>query len=146
MNGAFKVLALGIVLAQVLADQLKPFPAGQACGVLALACWSTSYVWEFRCNGPGSCIDLNDRFWACPFDPVMSWMRRKSAIHPSYPNVPIHCPSSRTMSDFPQAETNRSAIGRTPCAVDTPITPTAFSISHTRFVLTTVMRTFMVRS
>jgi hypothetical protein len=43
-NGAFKVLALGIVLAQVLADQLKPFPAGQACGVLALACWSTPYV------------------------------------------------------------------------------------------------------
>ena len=37
-------LALGIVLAQVLADQLKPFPAGQACGVLALACWSTPYV------------------------------------------------------------------------------------------------------
>jgi hypothetical protein len=43
-NGAFKVLGLGIVLAQVLADQLKPFPAGQACGVLALACWSTPYV------------------------------------------------------------------------------------------------------
>jgi hypothetical protein len=43
-NGAFKVLALGVVLAQVLADQLKLFPAGQACGVLALACWSTPYV------------------------------------------------------------------------------------------------------
>jgi hypothetical protein len=51
-NGAFKVLALGIVLAlalgivlaQVLADQLRPFPAGQVCGVLALACWSTPYV------------------------------------------------------------------------------------------------------
>ncbi len=43
-NGAFKMLALRIVLAQVLADQLKPFPAGQACGVLALACWSTPYV------------------------------------------------------------------------------------------------------
>jgi hypothetical protein len=28
-NGAFKVLALGIVLAQVLADQLKPLPAGK---------------------------------------------------------------------------------------------------------------------
>jgi hypothetical protein len=41
---AFKVLALGIVVAHVLADQLKPFPAGQACGVLALACWSTAYV------------------------------------------------------------------------------------------------------
>jgi hypothetical protein len=61
-NGAFKVLALGIVLAQVLADQLKPFPAGQAGGVLALACWSTPYACSFRCNGLGSCIDLNDRF------------------------------------------------------------------------------------
>jgi len=32
------VFALGIVPAQGLADQLKPFPAGQACDVLALAC------------------------------------------------------------------------------------------------------------
>jgi hypothetical protein len=75
-NGAFKMLALRIVLAQVLADQLKPFPAGQACGVLALACWSTPYVCSFRCNGPGSCIDLNDRFCASPYDPVMSLIRR----------------------------------------------------------------------
>jgi len=43
-NGAFKVFALGVVLAQMLADQIKPFPAGQACGVLGLACWSTPYV------------------------------------------------------------------------------------------------------
>jgi hypothetical protein len=43
-NGAFKVLALGIVLAQRLADQREPLQAGQACGVLALACWSTPYV------------------------------------------------------------------------------------------------------
>jgi hypothetical protein len=37
------MFALGIVLAQVLADQLKLFPAGQAGDVLALACWSTPY-------------------------------------------------------------------------------------------------------
>ncbi len=43
-NGAFKVLDHGIVLARVLADQLKLFQAGRACGVLALACWSTPYV------------------------------------------------------------------------------------------------------
>jgi hypothetical protein len=43
-NGAFKVLALGIVPAPVLADQLKPFPPGQACGVLVLACWNTPYI------------------------------------------------------------------------------------------------------
>jgi hypothetical protein len=43
-NGAFKVLALGSVLAHALACQLSPFPAGQACGVLALACLSTPYV------------------------------------------------------------------------------------------------------
>ena len=42
-NGAFQVLALGIVLTQVVVDQLKPFPAGQACGVLVLACRSTPY-------------------------------------------------------------------------------------------------------
>jgi hypothetical protein len=38
------VLDHGIVLARVLADQLKLFQAGRACGVLALACWSTPYV------------------------------------------------------------------------------------------------------
>jgi hypothetical protein len=38
------VLALGIVPAQMLADQLKPFPVGQAGDVLALACWSTPYI------------------------------------------------------------------------------------------------------
>jgi hypothetical protein len=43
-NGAFKVLALGIVPAQVLADQIKPFSGRASCGVLALACWSTPYV------------------------------------------------------------------------------------------------------
>jgi hypothetical protein len=94
------VLALGIVLAQVLADQLKPFPTGQACGVLALACWSTPYVcelalacWstpyvcEFRCNGPGSCIDLNDRFWACPYDPLMSWIGAKRTVLRYYQGI-----------------------------------------------------------
>jgi hypothetical protein len=44
---------------------------GQVCGVPALACWSTPYVGWFRCNGPGSCIDLNDRFWACLYNRLM---------------------------------------------------------------------------
>jgi hypothetical protein len=81
-NGAFKVLALGIVLAQVLADRLRRFPAGQPCGVLALACWSTPYVCSFRGDGPGSCIDLNDWFWARPNYPVMSsdWRKADSQV------------------------------------------------------------------
>jgi hypothetical protein len=55
-NGAFNVLALGIVLAQVLADQLKPFLEGQAAVRLR---------WRAGAR-PTLCIDLNDRFWACP--------------------------------------------------------------------------------
>ena len=73
-NGAFKVLALGIVPARVLADQLKPFPAGQAWGCACVGVLEHALRCSFRCNGPGWCIDLDDQFWACPYDPVMSWM------------------------------------------------------------------------
>ncbi len=72
LDGAFRVPALGTVAAYGLAHQHASFNKGRACGVVALACWSTPYVWWFRGNGPGLCIDLNDRFWARPYDPIMT--------------------------------------------------------------------------